>query len=64
MAKQANLKGGGGTAVGLEFFGLPLPMRMCERNVYADNFAHGLAAFDIDCLGMASRDAISNSRKR
>lgn len=55
---RANLKSNDGTAVALESLGLVLPTRMHERVIYADTFAHGRTALDIDPSGIAAREVI------
>jgi chromosome partitioning protein len=40
----------------LEALGLVLPARMHERVIYADSFAHGKTAFEIDPKGIASQE--------
>lgn len=56
---RSNLRSNDGTAVALESLGLVLPTRMHERIIYADTFAHGRTALDIDPLGIASREVTS-----
>jgi chromosome partitioning protein len=53
---RPNLKSNDGTAVALESLGLVLPTRMHERIIYADTFAHGRTALDIDPSGVAARE--------
>ncbi len=55
---RANLKSNDGTAVALESLSLVLPTRMHERVIYADTFAHGRTALDIDPSGIAAREVI------
>ena len=38
----------------LEALGLVLPLRMHERVIYAETFAHGKTAIDIEPQGVAS----------
>jgi len=56
---RPNLKSNDGTAVALESLGLVLPTRMHERIIYADTFAHGRTALDIDPEGVAAREVTS-----
>jgi len=56
---RPNLRSNDGTAVALESLGLVLPTRMHERIIYADTFAHGRTALDIDPLGVAAREVTS-----
>ncbi len=53
---RPNLKSNDGTAVALESLGLVLTTRMHERIIYADTFAHGRTALDIDPNGIAARE--------
>ncbi len=55
---RVRLKSNDGTAVALESLGLVLPTRMHERVIYADTFAHGRTALDIDPSGIAAREVI------
>ncbi len=56
----------------LEALGLVLPARMHERVIYAESFAHGKTAFEIDPKGIAAQELSriwaglerENSRKR
>jgi chromosome partitioning protein len=43
-----NLRNNGGVAMALDALGLVLPARMHERVIYAESFAHGKTAFEID----------------
>jgi len=56
---RPNLRSNDGTAVALESLGLVLPTRMHERIIYADTFAHGRTALDIDPSGLAAREVTS-----
>lgn len=56
---RANLRSNDGTAIALQSLGLLLPTRMHERIIYADTFAHGRTALDIDPLGVAAREVTS-----
>lgn len=51
---RANLKNNGGTALALHALGLVLDTRMHERIIYADTFAHGKTALEIEPSGVAS----------
>ena len=53
---RANLKNNEGTAMALETLGLVLPTRMHERVIYADTFAHGKTALEIDPKGVAAQE--------
>lgn len=53
---RPNLKNNEGAAMALEALGLVLPARMHERVIYAESFAHGKTAFEIDPSGIASRE--------
>ena len=50
---RANLRNNEGTAAALEALGLVLPTRMHERVIYAESFAHGKTAFEVDPKGVA-----------
>jgi chromosome partitioning protein len=54
---RANLKNNEGTAMALETLGLVLPTRMHERVIYADTFAHGKTALEIEPKGVAAQEA-------
>lgn len=45
---RANLRNNNSAAMALEALGLVLPVRMHERVIYAETFAHGKTAIDID----------------
>lgn len=51
---RANLKNNEGAAMALEALGLVLPTRMHERVIYAETFAHGKTALEIDPKGVAA----------
>jgi chromosome partitioning protein len=51
---RPNLRNNDGTAVALETLGLIVPIRMHERVIYAESFAHGKTAFEIDPYGIAA----------
>jgi chromosome partitioning protein len=53
---RANLRNNDGTALALEALGLVLQARMHERVIYAETFAHGRTALEIDPGGIASRE--------
>jgi chromosome partitioning protein len=53
---RANLKNNEGTAMALETLGLVLPTRMHERVIYADTFAHGKSALEIEPKGVAAQE--------
>ena len=45
---RSNLRNNASAAMALEALGLVLPVRMHERVIYAETFAHGKTAIDID----------------
>ena len=51
---RPNLRNNDGVAMALEALGLVLPARMHERVIYAESFAHGKTAFEIDPKGIAA----------
>lgn len=51
---RANLKNNEGAAMALDALGLVLPVRMHERVIYAETFAHGKTALEIDPKGVAA----------
>jgi chromosome partitioning protein len=51
---RANLRNNDATAMALESLGLVLPTRMHERVIYAESFAHGKTAFEIESKGTAA----------
>lgn len=53
---RPNLRNNDGTAVALDALGLVLPTRMHERVIYAETFAHGKTAFEIDPKGIAAQE--------
>jgi chromosome partitioning protein len=53
---RPNLKNNDGAAVALDALGLVLPTRMHERVIYAETFAHGKTAFEIDPKGVAAQE--------
>jgi chromosome partitioning protein len=53
---RPNLRNNDGTAMALEALGLVLPTRMHERVIYAESFAHGKTAFEVEPGGVASNE--------
>jgi len=53
---RPNLKNNDGAAMALEALGLVLPSRMHERVIYAETFAHGKTALEIDPKGVAAQE--------
>lgn len=53
---RPNLRNNDGMAMALEALGLVLPIRMHERVIYAESFAHGKTAFEIDPKGVAAQE--------
>ena len=53
---RANLRNNDGTAMALDALGLVLPVRMHERVIYAETFAHGKTALEIDPKSAASHE--------
>jgi chromosome partitioning protein len=51
---RPNLRNNDGVAMALDALGLVIPTRMHERVIYAESFAHGKTAFEIDPKGVAS----------
>ncbi|OWK47342.1 Plasmid partitioning-family protein [Fimbriiglobus ruber] len=51
-----HLKHNDAVALALDSLGLVLPARMHERVIYAESFAHGKTAFEIDPKGVAARE--------
>lgn len=56
---RANLRNNEATAMALESLGLVLPARMHERVIYAETFAHGKTAFEIEPNGVAAQEIAS-----
>lgn len=56
---RPNLRNNDGVAMALEALGLVLPARMHERVIYAESFAHGKTAFEIDPKGIAAQELTS-----
>ena len=53
---RPNLRNNDAVAMALEALGLVLPARMHERVIYAESFAHGKTAFEIDAKGIAAQE--------
>ena len=53
---RPNLRNNSGVAMALEALGLVLPARMHERVIYAESFAHGKTAFEIEPKGVAAHE--------
>ena len=53
---RPNLRNNEGVAMALDALGLVLPTRMHERVIYAESFAHGKTAFEIDADGVAANE--------
>ncbi|MGO9172238.1 MAG: AAA family ATPase [Rhodomicrobium sp.] len=53
---RANLRNNNSAAMALEALGLVLPVRMHERVIYAETFAHGKTAIDIDPPSAAGQE--------
>ena len=53
---RSNLRNNDGVAMALDALGLVLPARMHERVIYAESFAHGKTAFEIDPRGVAAHE--------
>jgi chromosome partitioning protein len=53
---RPNLRNNDGVAMALDALGLVVPTRMHERVIYAESFAHGKTAFEIDPKGVASQE--------
>ena len=56
---RPNLRNNDGVAMALEALGLVLPARMHERVIYAESFAHGKTAFEIEPKGVASQELVA-----
>jgi chromosome partitioning protein len=56
---RPNLRNNEGAAVALDALGLVLTTRMHERVIYAETFAHGKTAIEIDPKGVAARELAS-----
>jgi chromosome partitioning protein len=53
---RPNLRNNDGTAVALDALGLVLGTRMHERVIYAETFAHGRTALELEPNGVAARE--------
>lgn len=53
---RPNLRNNDGTAVALDALGLVLNTRMHERVIYAETFAHGKTALEIEPKGVAAQE--------
>jgi len=53
---RPNLRNNDGIAMALDALGLVFPARMHERVIYAESFAHGKTAFEIDPKGIAAQE--------
>lgn len=53
---RPNLRNNDGTALALDALGLVLNTRMHERVIYAETFAHGKTALEIDPKGVAAQE--------
>lgn len=53
---RPNLRNNDGAAMALEALGLVIPPRMHERVIYAETFAHGKTALEIEPKGIASQE--------
>ena len=53
---RPNLRNNDGAAMALDALGLVLPARMHERVIYAETFAHGRTALDIEPKGVAAAE--------
>lgn len=51
---RANLRNNDGAAMALDALGLVMPVRMHERVIYAETFAHGKTALEIEPNGVAA----------
>lgn len=56
---RPNLRNNDGVAMALDALGLVIPARMHERVIYAESFAHGRTAFEIDPKGIAALELSS-----
>ena len=56
---RANLRNNEGAAMALEALGLVFPTRMHERVIYAETFAHGKTALEIDPKSLAAQEVES-----
>ena len=53
---RPNLRNNDAVAMALDSLGLVFPTRMHERVIYAESFAHGKTAFEIDPKGIAAEE--------
>ena len=53
---RPNVRNNDGAAMALDALGLVLPTRMHERVIYAETFAHGKTAIDIEPKGVAATE--------
>ena len=53
---RPNLRNNDGVAMALDALGLVLSARMHERVIYAESFAHGKTAFEIEPKGIAAQE--------
>jgi chromosome partitioning protein len=53
---RPNLRNNDGAAMALDALGLVIPTRMHERVIYAETFAHGKTALEIDPKGVAGQE--------
>ena len=53
---RPNLRNNDGAAMALDALGLVFPTRMHERVIYAETFAHGKTALEVDPKGIASQE--------
>ena len=53
---RPNLRNNEGTAMALDALGLVFPTRMHERVIYAETFAHGKTALEIEPEGVAAQE--------
>lgn len=53
---RPNLRNNDGAAMALEALGLVLPTRMHERVIYAETFAHGKTALELEPQGVAAQE--------
>lgn len=56
---RANLRNNEGAAMALDALGLVLPARMHERVIYAETFAHGKTALEIEPTGVAALEVFA-----
>lgn len=53
---RPNLRNNEGTAMALDALGLVIPQRMHERVIYAETFAHGKTALELEPNGVAAQE--------